>query len=130
MSRRWLAPLVAIAVALAAPAPAHAVTDYFLRTGRHKPKPIWVSLQVPSTALAWRVFLVDDAGRKRSPAHASAATWRFVEVAGGYAVINGYSNKCLDIRGPSEANGTPVHQWDCHGGPSQVWRLRPKPLGA
>jgi hypothetical protein len=72
---------------------------------------------------------VDDAGRKRSPAHISAATWRFVEVSGGYTIINGYSNKCLDIRGPSNANGTPAHQWNCHGGRSQVWRLRRSPSG-
>jgi hypothetical protein len=28
---------------------------------------------------------------------------------------------CMDISGPSSANGTRVHQWSCHAGDSQLW---------
>ncbi|WP_203930383.1 RICIN domain-containing protein [Virgisporangium ochraceum] len=29
--------------------------------------------------------------------------------------------KCLDVAGPSTANGTQTHLWDCHGSASQQW---------
>lgn len=35
--------------------------------------------------------------------------------------VNRDSNRCLDVRGPSSANGTRVHQWTCHAGDSQLW---------
>jgi hypothetical protein len=38
-------------------------------------------------------------------------------------------DKCLDISGPSTENNTPIHLWDCHGGPSQdflVFEQAPK----
>ena len=32
------------------------------------------------------------------------------------------SNKCLDTAGPSDADGTRVHQWNCYPTDSQLWR--------
>lgn len=33
-------------------------------------------------------------------------------------------NKCLDVSGVSSSNGAAVHQWDCHNGNNQRWRLQ------
>ncbi|MBU2663712.1 lectin [Actinoplanes bogorensis] len=37
--------------------------------------------------------------------------------------IRGYAGKCLDVRGPSTDNGTPVQMWDCVGVANQRWTL-------
>lgn len=34
------------------------------------------------------------------------------------AEIQGFGGKCLDVRGPSTADGTPVQLWDCNGSPN------------
>merc|ERR1712032_338360 len=39
------------------------------------------------------------------------------------AVVNPRSRKCLDIKEKRTDNGTPLHIWDCHDGPSQKWEL-------
>ena len=39
------------------------------------------------------------------------------------AEIRGYGGKCLDVRGPSTANGTPVQMWDCVGVANQRWTI-------
>jgi glucosylceramidase len=31
--------------------------------------------------------------------------------------------RCLDVRGPSDRNGTPVQIWDCVRAPQQRWTL-------
>jgi hypothetical protein len=33
------------------------------------------------------------------------------------------SEKCLDVEGNGSSNGTKVHQWTCHGGAAQAFRL-------
>lgn len=37
--------------------------------------------------------------------------------------LHGLANKCLDVRGPSTNNGTPVQLWDCVNVPQQRWTL-------
>ncbi|MFF2045371.1 ricin-type beta-trefoil lectin domain protein [Kitasatospora sp. NPDC058170] len=43
--------------------------------------------------------------------------------AGPVGQISGYANKCVDVRGGSNANGTPVQIWDCLGNSSQAWKI-------
>lgn len=38
-----------------------------------------------------------------------------------YQLRNKRSGRCLDIYGDHRAAGTPLIQWDCHGGPNQEW---------
>ena len=33
------------------------------------------------------------------------------------------SNKCLDVSGASNQDGTPIIQWQCHGGENQGWSI-------
>ena len=33
------------------------------------------------------------------------------------------SNRCLDVPGQSQTNGTQVEIWDCNGGTNQQWTL-------
>ena len=40
-------------------------------------------------------------------------------------LIAKHSNKCLDVDGASGGDGANVHQWGCHGGNNQKWRLEP-----
>ncbi|MEN6318324.1 MAG: RICIN domain-containing protein [Syntrophaceae bacterium] len=35
-----------------------------------------------------------------------------------------HSSKCLDVSGAGRGNDDNVHQWDCHGGDNQLWRLK------
>ncbi|GAA2833688.1 RICIN domain-containing protein [Kitasatospora sp. CM 4170] len=37
--------------------------------------------------------------------------------------VTGYVNKCLDVRGGSSSNGTPIQMWDCLGNVNQNWRI-------
>ncbi len=37
----------------------------------------------------------------------------------GATLVNGLSNTCMDVRGWSNAPGTPVEIWTCHGGDNQ-----------
>ncbi|HEV8173753.1 MAG TPA: RICIN domain-containing protein [Actinoplanes sp.] len=36
-------------------------------------------------------------------------------------LVNPASNRCLDVTGNNNADGTPVEIWDCHGGENQRW---------
>ncbi|MFC5163062.1 RICIN domain-containing protein [Nonomuraea angiospora] len=36
---------------------------------------------------------------------------------------NPNSGRCLDVKGGSSADATPVHIWDCYGGANQKWVL-------
>jgi surface antigen len=38
-----------------------------------------------------------------------------------YQIRNKRSGRCLDVYGNGTAAGTPIIQWDCHGGPNQEW---------
>ena len=40
------------------------------------------------------------------------------------AEIRGFGGKCLDVRGPSTADGTVVQMWDCNGATEQRWSLQ------
>ncbi len=40
--------------------------------------------------------------------------------------LHGLAGKCLDVRGPSTANGTQVQIWDCVNVPQQRWTLTPR----
>jgi hypothetical protein len=37
--------------------------------------------------------------------------------------LRGYGDKCIDVRGPSTANGTPVQIYSCTEVPQQLWTL-------
>ncbi len=43
--------------------------------------------------------------------------------AGPTGPITGFVNKCLDVRGGSSNNGTPIQMWDCLGNVNQSWRI-------
>jgi hypothetical protein len=42
-----------------------------------------------------------------------------------YELVARHSGKCLDVADESLADGNPIIQWECHGGPNQRWRLQP-----
>ncbi|WP_144743409.1 RICIN domain-containing protein [Enorma burkinafasonensis] len=42
---------------------------------------------------------------------------------GSYNISAKHSGKSLDVSGPSSANGTPIVQWDYHGGDNQRWTI-------
>ncbi|RKH08954.1 chitinase [Corallococcus sp. CA053C] len=42
---------------------------------------------------------------------------------GAYRLVNKASGRCVDISGPSTADGAIIHQWTCHTGPSQQWTM-------
>ncbi|MGW6642264.1 non-reducing end alpha-L-arabinofuranosidase family hydrolase [Streptomyces iakyrus] len=56
---------------------------------------------------------------------ASAATLvaNSAQAATTSAVRGVGSNRCLDVPGASQTNGTNVQIWDCHGGTNQRWTL-------
>jgi hypothetical protein len=41
-----------------------------------------------------------------------------------YKIINYNSGKCMDVSGPSTANGATIYQWTCHSGFNQQWRFQ------
>ncbi|CAO4184730.1 RICIN domain-containing protein [Methylorubrum aminovorans] len=57
---------------------------------------------------------------------AAEQRWRVRATAGGSALVNAASGKCLDVSllRPPVANGTEVFQWGCHGGANQAWTTR------
>ncbi|RKH49364.1 chitinase [Corallococcus sp. AB049A] len=42
---------------------------------------------------------------------------------GAYRLVNKASGRCVDINGPSTADGASIHQWACHTGTSQQWSM-------
>jgi ricin-type beta-trefoil lectin protein len=40
-----------------------------------------------------------------------------------YRLTARHSGRCLDVEGALTTTGAAVHQWDCHGGGNQQWRL-------
>jgi glucosylceramidase len=50
--------------------------------------------------------------------------WQPVSLGGGnYRFVARNSGKCLDVRDVSTADGAPLQQWTCTGGPAQTFRL-------
>ncbi|MFD0346978.1 ricin-type beta-trefoil lectin domain protein [Kitasatospora aburaviensis] len=43
--------------------------------------------------------------------------------AGPVGQISGYADKCVDVKGGTNANGTPVQIWDCLGNAAQRWKI-------
>ncbi|MFJ4669151.1 ricin-type beta-trefoil lectin domain protein [Kitasatospora purpeofusca] len=43
--------------------------------------------------------------------------------AGPVGQISGYANKCVDVRGGINGNGTAVQIWDCLGNAAQTWKV-------
>ena len=52
-----------------------------------------------------------------SDAKISAAPDRF------YKFRNRYSGRCIDVSGVSNATGANIHQWQCHNGNNQKWKV-------
>ncbi|WP_330334512.1 RICIN domain-containing protein [Streptomyces sp. NBC_00536] len=42
---------------------------------------------------------------------------------GYFRLINLNSKKCMDVEGPSYADGAKIHQWECYGTDSQEWKV-------
>ncbi|MEV0568934.1 RICIN domain-containing protein [Dactylosporangium sp. NPDC050588] len=40
----------------------------------------------------------------------------------GQMIVGAGSNRCVDVSGGRDADGTKVQLWDCHGGPEVRWR--------
>ena len=38
-----------------------------------------------------------------------------------FQIVVRHTGKCLDVTGFSQNNGAKVVQWQCHGGPNQLW---------
>lgn len=58
----------------------------------------------------------------------SAAQWwiRYDYGNGYYKLVSKATGKCIDIVGPSTADGTKVHEWDCYDTNSQLWHYEYK----
>jgi len=54
---------------------------------------------------------------------------RAVADSPNYEFINYNSGMCIDVSGPSTANGATIYQWTCHGHTNQQWRLVPDWFG-
>src|SRR5262249_19645109 len=51
-----------------------------------------------------------------TPAHAATPQITY------FLVVSQNSGKCLDLQDGSQADGTPIIQWTCHGGGNPQWR--------
>ena len=38
-------------------------------------------------------------------------------------VIKGFGGNCLDVQGPSTADGTSVQMWECNGASEMTWQV-------
>jgi len=57
--------------------------------------------------------------------------WAPIDPNRYYALKNAITQKCVDVTGGSQSNGTPLQQWDCiPGNPNQKWQIRLQPSGA
>ncbi len=53
----------------------------------------------------------------------NAQWWVRTGYTGGYYKLTSRATgKCVDVRGPSTADGAAVHEWDCYATDSQLWR--------
>jgi len=118
------AGLVLVA-ALAAAQSAQATCCYTLRLAKTVPQPLWVGINTPTlgapVALLPSVPASGEADWELFPAD--------TEGVRAYHFRNRRSLKCMDIKGPSQDNGTPVHEWSCHSGDSQAWKFVRPPIG-
>lgn len=118
---------VVLSALMGAVAPAQAAERYTIKLRRTTPAPLWVGIASPTQIPGQHVWLkgaIGPQGTERwwlSPQPSSVGL--------AYQVMNVYSARCMDIEGPSRANGTAVHQWTCHSGDSQKWRLVRAPPG-
>ncbi|KQT59699.1 hypothetical protein ASG52_20140 [Methylobacterium sp. Leaf456] len=55
-------------------------------------------------------------------------SWTPRTTAGGSALVNAASGKCLDLSLEKlpVGNGTRIYQWACHGGTNQAWTTKPQ----
>ena len=50
--------------------------------------------------------------------------WTFMAMGDGtYQIVNKVSNKCLDVRDATTANGAYIEQFGCNGGDNQRWSV-------
>lgn len=54
---------------------------------------------------------------------AASSLQSFAISEGTYQIVAKHSNKCLDVAEVSTENGSKVHQWACHSGDNQKWRV-------
>src|SRR5262245_27518567 len=54
----------------------------------------------------------------------SDGSWQIAHPHEG-TMVAVHSGFCLDVAGGSQADGGAIHQWGCHGGTNQLWRLSP-----
>lgn len=121
--RRFAVVALATAGLLSAPSVAQAVSYWYISPYHRDPAGnlVWLGLNDPNYIVGGRIFLISGAKLRASP---SIAGWAAVPMeGGGYKLMNRFSDKCLDIMGPSDENGTPVHQWNCFNTRSQIWRV-------
>jgi hypothetical protein len=65
-----------------------------------------------------------------TPAEAAACTddphqrWALAPLAADtYFIVNAATGKCLDVDQVSKDDGAAIHEWDCHRGPNQQWKI-------
>lgn len=76
-------------------------SDLVLRTGSNNNDPVVIQPVLPQPAQFFERWQLQPNGTVQS-----------------YA-----SRRCLDVTDWGTANGTPVQQWDCHGGSNQRWTM-------
>jgi hypothetical protein len=68
----------------------------------------------------------DDGGRTHAAACDGSAPQRWLlspVSADTYLVVDSASGKCLDVADISKDDGAQIHQWTCHKGPNQQWKV-------
>jgi hypothetical protein len=122
---RILGPALVVMAVLASAVPAHAFSNWYISPYHRDPAGnlVWLGLNDPNYVVGGRIFLISGAKLRSTHDMQFAAGWIAVPEGAGYKLINRFSQKCLDIRGPSDENGTVVHQWNCFDTRSQIWRL-------
>lgn len=112
---------------LAAPATVSATTgDLTVQATAHW----WANVEGSSRAGAHKAVDIRDASGADGAiaqlwVYNGTANQKFYHDSAGSGLIrlrNVNSGKCLDLKGPSDANGTQVHQWNCNNSDSQKWR--------
>lgn len=63
------------------------------------------------------------------PARPSLPAYLLPPTPADFELVSSGSGRCVDIASYSMDNGGYVHQWDCHRGWNQRWRLRPVGAG-
>lgn len=74
-----------------------------------------------------RTFKVRWAGQAFDytlPARSVASfKWSRGGTSTAYRLVNKATGRCVDVAGPSTADGANIHQWSCHTGSSQQWAM-------